>query len=222
MVVYHFMSAKWALEAIRNQRLKVSRFNDLNDPFELFAAELPDKRRRREFKAWKKEMSEKFGLMCFSKRWKSPLLWSHYADRHKGMALEVIIPDKYIAKVNYHPERIVLNIDKKLSSGGLQESDIYNLLTTKFEHWRYEEEVRVFKRTSDCTLEKGRWFSEFGEAMELVGIVHGPLCQASEKKIASVLPKGKSLNITKARLAFKSFSVVQNKLTSIRVVEGNA
>ena len=31
--VYHMMEAKWALVAIKNQRLKVSRFENLNDPF---------------------------------------------------------------------------------------------------------------------------------------------------------------------------------------------
>lgn len=95
-------------------------------------------------------------------------------------------------------------------------------MTTKFEHWKYEEEVRVFKRASDCTIDNGKWYSEFGDAMELVGIVHGPLCNLSEKKITSVLPKGKTLNITKARLAFKSFSVVKNQVIGVRVVEGNA
>jgi hypothetical protein len=35
--VYHMMQGKWALVAIDDQRLKVSRFEDLNDPFELLA-----------------------------------------------------------------------------------------------------------------------------------------------------------------------------------------
>ena len=216
------MSTKWALEAIKNQRLKVSRFNDLNDPFELFAAELTDKNRRREFRSWKKEMSEKYGLMCFSTRWSNPLLWSHYADKHKGVALEVEIPNDYVAEVSYHPERLMLDIEQKLSKNGLSESDVYSLLTSKFEHWRYEDEVRVFKGRSDCTIENEYWFSEFGESMQLTGVIHGPLCQLAEREISTVLPKGMKLNLTKARLAFQSFSVVQNQWPGISIVEGNA
>lgn len=131
MLIYHFLSTNWALEAIRNQRLKVSKFDKLNDPFELYAVELTSSSRRREFRAWKREMTKQFGLMCFSKRWRSPLLWSHYADRHKGVAIEVEVPDKYIAKVNYHPERLLLDIDKKLAGKGLTEDDVYNLYDNK-------------------------------------------------------------------------------------------
>lgn len=32
-------------------------------------------------------MSEKYGLLCFCETWQSPLLWNHYADRHKGICL---------------------------------------------------------------------------------------------------------------------------------------
>ena len=42
MIAYHFISEKYALDAIENQCLKLSLIDDLNDPFELFAANLPD------------------------------------------------------------------------------------------------------------------------------------------------------------------------------------
>ncbi len=34
MRLYHFFSEKYALEALRNKRIKVSIINELNDPFE--------------------------------------------------------------------------------------------------------------------------------------------------------------------------------------------
>jgi len=119
MRAYHFLSARYALAAIEKQRLKVSRFDDLNDPFELYAAELQNPKHRIAFRKFKKEMAKRFGLLCFSKSWKSPLLWSHYGDRHKGVALEFDINEDIINEVSYKPDRLLLNIGNKLSSGGL-------------------------------------------------------------------------------------------------------
>jgi len=40
--VYHFLSAHWALDDVHRKRVKISQFDELNDPFELFGARLPD------------------------------------------------------------------------------------------------------------------------------------------------------------------------------------
>ncbi len=37
MRLYHFTTARYALEAIRDQRLKVARIASLNDPFDVMA-----------------------------------------------------------------------------------------------------------------------------------------------------------------------------------------
>ncbi len=222
MRVFHFLSNMYALETIEKQRIKVSRLDDLNDPFELYALELSNKKHRQAFRAWKKDIAKKTGFLCFSKNWSNPLLWSHYADRHKGAALKFEIPDEFINEISYHPERLVLDIDKKLSAGGLDEKDVQRLLTMKFKHWEYENEVRVFLRISECISENGLWFYRIGEEIKLVGIVYGPLCQLLERDIASRLPQGKTLSLTKARLAFKTFSVVKNLRASEIIIESKA
>lgn len=222
MKAFHFLSTKYALETIEKLRIKVSRLDDLNDPFELYALELSNKKHRQAFRAWKKDVAQKTGLLCFSKSWGNPLLWSHYADRHKGVALEFEIPNEFINEISYFPERLVLDIDKKLSVSGLDEKDVQCLLTTKFKHWEYENEVRVFLRISECIPENGLWFYGIGNEIKLVGIVYGPLCQLLERDIASRLSKGKTLSLTKARLAFKTFSVVKNLQVGERIIEGKA
>ncbi|KAB2310430.1 DUF2971 domain-containing protein [Betaproteobacteria bacterium SCN2] len=222
MRAYHFLSARYALAAIEKQRLKVSRFDDLNDPFELYAAELKNPKHRIAFRKFKKEMAKRFGLLCFSKSWKSPLLWSHYGDRHKGVALEFDINEDIINEVSYKPDRLLLNIGNKLSSGGLDENDMDCILKTKFKQWEYEEEVRVFIRLNDSQEEDGLHFYSFEDGVTLVGIIHGPLCQLKEREISAVLPKGHSLQLTKARLAFKSFSVVPNLSVGQRVIHGKS
>jgi hypothetical protein len=72
MRLFHFISEEYALDVIADQRLKVSMLNDLNDPFELTAVELSDKQFRKEYKAFKREMAERYGILSFSRTWKSP------------------------------------------------------------------------------------------------------------------------------------------------------
>ena len=55
------------------------------------------------------EMQHK-GVFSLSKTWRSPLMWSHYADEHRGICLEydtTKIPHPAIAPVDYHSPRSV-------------------------------------------------------------------------------------------------------------------
>ena len=121
MRAYHLLSKQYALQALQNQRLKVARFDDMNDPFELLAADLSDRRVQRAFVKWKKQTSPNTGLLCFSLGWTNPLLWSHYADRHHGVALEFEIDDGYVVPVRYADSRLKLNVPSIMSSGGFTE-----------------------------------------------------------------------------------------------------
>lgn len=221
MKVFHFLPAKFALEAIARQRLKVARFKDLNDPFELFAAELSNGSRRRALRDIKRRMDAEIGLLCFSKDWRNPLLWSHYADKHNGLALEFEVSEKNLREVIYHPERLS-DIQDELTRTKIKEEDVYRLLTTKYNGWDYEEEVRTFVPLSDCISEKKMHFFPFDEEHELKGVVHGALCQVPVREIARILPSGRQLTVTKARLAFKTFSIVRNLVTKVTIVKGGA
>ena len=98
----------------------------------------------------------------------------------------------------------------------------YRLLTTKFKHWEYEEEVRVFLRRSECRLEKGMLFSELDGDIKITGLVHGPLCKITEGEITKRLPSSMKISVVKGRLAFKTFSVVQSRLVGKRIIHGKA
>ena len=52
---YHFLSSKYGLEAIRDQRIKVSKLDDLNDPFEFHSVQLGDKEVRERFNEFLQE-----------------------------------------------------------------------------------------------------------------------------------------------------------------------
>ena len=103
--VYYLTSEKYALCDLKHQHIKVARFNDLNDPFELIDAELSDPDVRKRFRRWKREVNAKYGLICFSAMWHNPVLWSHYADKHRGLCLGFDVPESELHEVTYLDRR---------------------------------------------------------------------------------------------------------------------
>ena len=69
MRIYHFLPAVHALEDIQKKRIKISEIDQLNDPFELWCVSQENKRFRPALRKYKKDMGERFGLICFSKGW---------------------------------------------------------------------------------------------------------------------------------------------------------
>jgi Protein of unknown function (DUF2971) len=217
MRLFHFISEEHALDVIRNQRLKVSQLHDLNDPFELTAVELSDREFRNEYKMFKREMAEKYGILCFSKTWKSPLLWSHYANRHKGVALEFEVLDSVAHSVTYRRNRYVLNYE--MQSGHtppFDKRDIQGIWLTKYKQWEYEDEVRVILRKTECYKQGAMYFYRLGQDIHLKGIVLGPLCDIPIIEIENSLPKNLRISVIQSRLAFRSFNIV--KKTSFKKV----
>jgi Protein of unknown function (DUF2971) len=218
---FRFLSAKHALQALRMQEIKVSRFDELNDPFELYGINLGDRRHRRKFDEFKRWVSDRFGLLCFSRRWQNPLLWSHYGDRHKGVALEFKLDDDLVSEIRYLPYRLRMDIEKALVRGSFTEREAYEMAVTKSAHWKYEEEVRVFLELSQCIQRDGLLFEPAVERLRIVGLVLGPLCELSTYDVENALPKGRHIQMICSRLAFTSFNVISNKAKKRQVVYGN-
>ena len=107
MLFYYFTSAKYGIENLKNERLKISDFSNVNDPFELLGIELRDEVVRKAVNFEKSKISEKYGLLCFSEDKYNPVQWAHYADNHKGVCLGFEIDEKKLRKVKYVSERLV-------------------------------------------------------------------------------------------------------------------
>ncbi|MES9989671.1 MAG: DUF2971 domain-containing protein, partial [Candidatus Thiodiazotropha endolucinida] len=184
---------------------------ELNDPFELLAANLSNRGDRQRFLKWKEEKSQNIGFLCFSKRKINPLLWSHYADKHRGVALEIEVDDQLAVPVRYRRTRIKLDIHKIKSNVGFSEKLAEQLGSTKSNHWLYEEEVRVPIDLKDCQFEDGLLFEPMGNGLNIVSITAGPLCELGSNEIRNSLAKGNEITLHYARIAFRSFDVVSNK-----------
>ncbi len=224
MKLFHLTSEKYGLQALRNWRLKLSLIQDLNDPFELYAAALTDPRYRAKFREFKNHVSKSYGMICFSRHWSNPVLWSHYGDRHQGIALEIDVQRADVCKVIYSPARIFVDVEAAMKRGSFLKEDAYRLVRTKFQHWQYEDERRVFVSLSDRSIacDKGLHFYPFGAQVVVTGVILGAASTLSNETIAQNLQLGRTISVTRTRLAFESFTVVRQRRLSTETVAGIA
>lgn len=212
MRVYHFLPTEYALANIALQRMRISRLAELNDPFELLAINVGYKKNlRKKIAQLKSDFHESKGLICFSKGWHNPVLWSHYAAKHHGVCLGFEIPDDQVRIVQYSTDRIAARIT---DSGGFDADDplVDELLYTKYSHWEYEDEVRMVVPLDKSTVEDGSYFYSFSSEFRLVHIILGALCQVPIWRVRDLVAHFENaVFVDKARLSYKFFKVVQDE-----------
>lgn len=137
---YKFRSlqnTKRFLDILINERLYASRYDELNDPME--GAYLTDDRHRHiiELLRVRKYNTR---ICSLSKDYKHTLLWSHYADGHQGCCIGVSVKNnsEKATEVQYVEHVPVIYDDCEGTK----------LLSHKSTLWRYENEVRYFRKTS--------------------------------------------------------------------------
>ena len=217
MRLYYFTSAQFALEAVRHQRYKLSTYDNLNDPFELFAPDLSDETVRAAFRQFKRKCATEIAMLCCSKSWGNTLLWSHYADRHTGIALVLEVADECVTHVRYRKTRRALSLgemDREMRTKGISAISKESLQVKAYE-WGYEDEARIFFGIGHLPPPNdGLYFCPFDERISLQGLILGPLCQTSLNDIRRSMPGDIRLQIRKSRIAFGSFKVVRDKSQS--------
>jgi hypothetical protein len=211
MLVYQFMSAEHAMDNLHKRRLKVSLLEDLNDPFELLGARLAHSEHRTQLRAWRKYMAAISRLLCFSKSYMNPVLWSHYADKHRGMCLAFEVPKHILLDVAYDADRLAVDFrSEAITPRGVSFETAQRLLTTKFADWQYESEVRMFLRPEDVVQDNGLQFFPFGDELSLRAVYVGSRCKVRRKQVKAALRAEDQRTLVHAtRLAFKSFRVIR-------------
>lgn len=86
------------------------------------------------------------GVLSLSKHNDSILMWSHYADNHKGLVFEFnyelqkVILEEFPHKVEYIKESGLLSHALMIDE---RKSQMMTILTTKYTDWSYEGEYRI-------------------------------------------------------------------------------
>src|SRR4051812_25654608 len=93
ILLYRYLSAEKSLKTIKSRSIKVGRISDFNDPFEWrmgLTGIIPEGEAigRACMQNVIDGLNEWMGILCFSDTYGESVLWSHYAEKHSGVAFE--------------------------------------------------------------------------------------------------------------------------------------
>lgn len=205
MRVYHFTGPIYGLQNIKSRRLKIARLEELNDLFEFAGYDLSDRNKRQAVLHTKAQLNQQYGLICFSKNWQDPVQWGHYAQKHEGVCLGFDVPDGLLAQVNYVQSRPPCpNADIAT------QATMATLLNTKFAHWSYEDEYRIWTDLNE--EENGLYFACFSEQIALKQVMVGARSAISRAQLAEALGNlAGGVEVFRVRPAFRTFRIVRCK-----------
>jgi|SRR6185437_509604 len=221
--LYKFLPADWALWDLAESKIKISEFDDMNDPFELRGIGLsnPDVHQLLILRTIKNN-----GALCLSREWNDPMLWSHYGDKHKGMCLGLDIGATVEIREPFYVENrqeYDANIFLSAASRGvknLKPSDrefqdaeglMTKLLLTKFKAWSYENEARIFIALKEDQKQGNLYFADFDENIRPSMVIVGPRCSVAASKVEAAISKyTPSIMVVQAILSPNSFEVIED------------
>ena len=213
--VYKILNENFGLKCLSERRLKLSRVNELNDPFELRPYDISCPNRRRVFLETRDDMHSNMGLVCFSSGWSNPVIWAHYSDNHKGLCLGLEIQTEEVAnneceKVRYIKKTLPFPIDYSNLPDRARHKIVQRILFTKYEHWKYENEIRLWGSLQN--EENGLYFFNFGRNLQVREVIVGAKCTLSRQEIARAIgPLTSSVEIIKTRAAHDQFKMVRDE-----------
>lgn len=197
---------EYVVDIFRNQRLYCSTVDELNDPFEGMYLRTPPKgvlqKKYYDFSKYigptLSRISDPFDsttckrICSLSSNPTDVRMWSHYADGHKGILIEVEIDEteQTLHKVDYFDQL------KTTNHTILTPLNLTNILTRKSFHWESEKEYRI--------ITESRYFDVTNRISAVwLGLRTPPLLQDLIRSLCSVGTKiystkldGQSIKVT--------------------------
>ncbi|PSV29284.1 DUF2971 domain-containing protein [Photobacterium sp. GB-72] len=160
MLYKYFSFNENSLSCLINNEIWASKPTEFNDPFDsILTIDFENKKINSLFN----EYVEHKAISCFSKNMDNILMWSHYADCHRGFCIGIdcleLENSKIMVEVKYSESFLEVDNDTFLHSnkiGGINE-EWQRILTQKYDDWKYEEEVRLILQLNDSNA-KGKLF----------------------------------------------------------------
>jgi hypothetical protein len=212
MRLYYMTAEKWGPIILQDRRLKISTIPELNDPFELLGASIGEGEMRWIMKTLYKHWSETLGMICLSDNWHSPVMWAHYGEKHHGFCLGFDVAERpgLISKVDYVPDRLRYALQHTERLRGINEALLVQILTTKYQHWSYEHEYRLFTDLKDRDPD-GNYYFDFGPDLVLREVLLGARCKRSPQSVAAEIKNpSQPVEVFKAQPASDSFRIVRD------------
>jgi hypothetical protein len=164
--------------------------------------------RLNDIQAFQSELA-KFGVLSLAASPQNTLMWSHYANDHKGICIgferspENILGKKLnTSKVDYRKSYPSLSL-KIFSDKELLNKSQHRVLHTKSMQWEYEDEWRVIVPDGD---------KAYPVPGKIVSIVFGARISDLNKRIMESLLEGKSIDVFQAKLKQNEFGIKLEKV----------
>jgi len=221
MRLYYYTAKQWGMKSLWEKRLKIAEYGDLNDPFELLPFAQTGKDERKHIKEVVKILSNGHGVLCFSKSWRSTLMWAHYGDKHKGMCLGFEIEEgPHLTKISYVSKRLPSPIDFSKPLAGVDQEMLSKCLNVKHSGWRYEKEYRL--RVSLNDRRDGFCYLSFGRRLQLREVVVGARSTLSIEDVAEAVGRESEADVAiwTARAAHGAFNMCRNRELPMTIVPG--
>lgn len=215
ILLYRFLDAEAAVKTIEGGKLKVGRINDFNDPFEWLPGIAGIEEGQEDIAVaviddFRNTLNDTFGIICMSNTMSDPVLWSHYADEHQGVAFEFEYDNTkgQAIKVAYSNERPIIDANFSGDKDHLNLA-IQKMLRQKSLGWAYEKEYRVYCDLSECEEAYGLFLKPIPEDF-LMRVILGFKCPLQETDIRIMLDDAgfTDTEIHRASLAPSSYEVI--------------
>lgn len=158
MYIYKFRSNadEYLEDILKSEEFYFNDWEEMNDPLEGFFTYYLEEHTNDEISQIYTDKNE-YRICCFSKEYKEILLWSHYANNHKGICIEIEVDEESIGKEGIFLKDIEYEekLPELLSKEDGKSKDSKILLTKKLKKWEYEEEIRAFYNKSRIEKKRG-------------------------------------------------------------------
>jgi len=170
--LYKYIDLSSGVALIENKTFKFSNPKDFNDPFDIYEklidfsqheivqqlqmsrkekrklVTVSDKAKIRNLKHEWKKLRSYYGISCFSKTYKSILMWSHYAQKHTGICIGFYVDADLLMANEFYTFGVKYENDfETLPFTSLDKNrmmmTITQYLSLKAIFWKYEKEVRL-------------------------------------------------------------------------------
>lgn len=153
-------------------------------------------------------VSREFGIVCFVQRWDVPLMWSHYAESHRGLVIGFDAGHSFFAqsnlrRVEYRNKRVSFDVSWSPGSSDVSKA-IRDLMVRKGRCWKYEQEWRTLlclKGLEQRSLPNGRrgYFLNIPREV-IVQVILGCRCSGELEKAVRVAMESSRINLTLERV----------------------
>ena len=220
---YKFLPAEFALQDLTKRQIKISTFPDMNDPFELLGGLRSDPQLSPHLAARVSHINDWCGVLCFSRDWHNAMLWSHYGDKHRGICLGLDISAEvhepfYVANRQEFDTDLRVLLAAAPRRKGLTPSDpefqaceqaVARILLTKYDAWRYENEVRTFIALKAEQRQGPFYFAEIDKHFQPRTIILGARCATPAEDIeAAVVGYSPPITVVRTVLSGSAFEVI--------------